>query len=315
MKRYGYLHEKIYDIDNIRLAHKNASKGKRKYTEVKAVEAELEAKLTGIHLMLKNKTFKNSEYEVFTKNDKGKEREIYKLPYYPDRIVHHAIMQILEPIWKKTLIADTFQSIRGRGVHKAKRKIVRALRNDSKLDYYLQVDVRKFYPSISNGILEQIIAKKIKCPDTLWLLGEIINSTNGVPIGNYMSQYFGNLYLGELDKRMKALGVRNYYRYCDDIVMLASTQDELKEALRLMLSALDPLRLTLKPSWKLREVDNHGIDFLGFVFYKHKTLLRKKIVKSYKLSIKIGNTHSIASYFGWIVACDSYNLHKQIKKG
>lgn len=121
MKRIGNLYHKIYDIENIKLAHKNARKNKTHYTEVKEVDSNIEYYCQEISDMLKSKKFINGEYNIFIKNDKGKEREIYKLPYYPDRIVHHAIMQVLEPIWKKTFINNTYQSIKGRGVHKAKK--------------------------------------------------------------------------------------------------------------------------------------------------------------------------------------------------
>ena len=149
--------------------------------------------------MLVNKTFKNSKYETFIKNDKGKRREIYKLPYYPDRIIHHAIVQVVEPIWKKTLIADTYQSIKGRGLHKAIRKIQRNVRMSDKKLYYLKMDINKYYPSIQNDKLMQLIRRKIKCKDTPQLIDEIVDSTIGVPIGNYLTQYFGNIYLNSVN--------------------------------------------------------------------------------------------------------------------
>lgn len=118
MKRYGNLYPKIWDLDNIKLAHKNARKGKMHYQEVQMVNADEERYVLLIQNMLKNKTFKNSKYEIFIKNDSGKEREIYKLPYFPDRIIHHCIMQVLEPIWVKTLITDTYSSLKDRGIRR-----------------------------------------------------------------------------------------------------------------------------------------------------------------------------------------------------
>ena len=113
MKRYGNLYDKLCDIENIKLAHKNARKKKTHYKEVKEVDKDVDYYCNEIRDMLISKSFKNSPYEIFIKNDKGKRREIYKLPYYPDRIIHHAIVQVVEPIWKKTLITDTYQSIKG----------------------------------------------------------------------------------------------------------------------------------------------------------------------------------------------------------
>ena len=127
MKRIGNLYHKIHDIENIKLAHKNARKGKTHYTEVKEVDNNIDYYCNLILVMLVNKTFKNSKYETFIKNDKGKDRTIYKLPYFPDRIIHHAILQVLEPIWKKTFIKNTHQSIKCRGVHNAKRDVLKAI--------------------------------------------------------------------------------------------------------------------------------------------------------------------------------------------
>lgn len=114
-------------MDNIRLAHKNARKGKTAYPEVKMVDADITKYCYEIQRLLTTKEFTTAEYEMFVKKDKGKLREIYKLPYFPDRIVQHAIMQVVEPIWRGTLIADTYQSIKGRGVHKVLPKVIRAV--------------------------------------------------------------------------------------------------------------------------------------------------------------------------------------------
>jgi retron-type reverse transcriptase len=187
MKRYGNLYSKIYDMENIALAHENAKKGKLHYSEVKMVEANSEKYFKEIHNMLKNKTFHNSKYEVFIKNDKGKEREIFKLPYFPDRIIHHCIMNVLEPIWMKTLISDTYSSLKGRGIHKGVKRVKSALKDRENTKYCLKMDVKKFYPSINHDILKQIIRRKIKDKNLLWLLDEIIDSAKGVPIGNYLS--------------------------------------------------------------------------------------------------------------------------------
>ena len=110
MKRHGNLFEKIVNKDNIRLAHKNARKGKTFYSEVKDIDLNLDYYVDEIHDMLVNKTYEVGEYKMFKKNDKGKIREIYKLDYYPDRIIHHAILQILEPIWKGMFRRDFLQS-------------------------------------------------------------------------------------------------------------------------------------------------------------------------------------------------------------
>jgi hypothetical protein len=118
MKRYGYLFEKVCDFENIKLAHKNAKKGKKHYEEVKMVDSDINKYLNLIQEMLIKKTFKNSKYEIIIKKtDNGKIREIFKLPYFPDRIIHHCILQVIGKIWFKSLIRDTYSSLKNRGIH------------------------------------------------------------------------------------------------------------------------------------------------------------------------------------------------------
>jgi len=322
MKRFGNLYERIYDIDNLKLAHKNARKGKRAYSEVCLVDAKQDHYLEKLHLILKNGEFKNSRYKIFTISDRGKQREIYKLPYFPDRIVHHAIMQILEPIWKSVLIRDTYQSIKGRGVHDGKKRIETVIRND-KPRYCLKFDVKKFYPSVNHDVLKTIIRQKIKCNRTLRLLDEIIDSAPGLPIGNYLSQYFGNLYLTYFDHWIKEYkGIKFYFRYCDDIIVFNNDKDflhcllqEIKEYFKIK------LLLEIKSNYQVFPVSARGVDFLGFRFYYRYTLLRKTIVRNFKrkISIVINKwpilskfyvVNGLMSYYGWIKCCNAYNLWK-----
>ena len=316
MKRIGNLYHKIYDIENIKLAHKNARKNKTHYTEVKEVDSNIEYYCQEISDMIKSKKFRNGEYTTFIKNDKGKEREIYKLPYYPDRIVHHAIMQVLEPIWKKTFISNTYQSIKGRGVHKAKKAVLKGIQElNSDIVYYGQIDISKFYPSVNNKIMESIIAKKIKCKDTLWLLNTIVYSMKGLPIGNYLSQYLGNLYLTYLDHYIKeTMRVKYYYRYCDDIVILGTSKDYIIESVNTIVTKINELDLQVKPDRKIDTTEN-GLDFLGFVFYTRYTLLRNRIARNFKSAVRrfkqkptLIKFSSVISYYGWVISSDCYNL-------
>ena len=320
MKRIGNLYHLIYDIENIKLAHKNARKGKTHYSEVKKVDADIDYYCQQISDMLKNKTFVNSQYEIFTKNDKGKEREIYKLPYFPDRIVHHAILQVLEPIWKKTFITTSYQSIKGRGVHRAKKDVEKAVRNAEKPMHYLQMDIKKFYPSVDNTIMERIVARKIKCKGTLWLLSVIIRSMKGLPIGNYISQYLGNLYLTYLDHYVKeVLGVKWYFRYCDDIVLLGYDKEVLARYKDIIIGILkEHLKLEVKPTTRLDKIGS-GLDFLGFVFKGSHTVLRKSIAMNFKIAAKkfvknktVASFNSVISYNGWMVIADTYNLWSSV---
>lgn len=317
MKRHGNLCQQICTIENIEEAHRNARKGKTHYGEVRRIDKEPGKYCQQIRAMLLAKTFRNSKYTVFTLHDSGKERIIHKLPYYPDRIIHHAIMQIVEPIWKRTMINDTFSSIRGRGIHKGMRRVMEAMKDEDGTRYCLKLDISKYYPSIDHSILKQVIRRKIKDPDLLWLLDEIIDSAPGVPIGNYLSQYFANLYLSKFDHWMKETMNRKwYFRYCDDIVVFGHT----KEELHALLSAIQDylcvsLKLKVKPNHQVFPVEARGIDFLGYVFRHNYTLARRRIRENCIKALK-GNIRDIhkqlPSYFGWFVHCNSYNLRRSL---
>ena len=321
MKRYGNLYPKIYSMDNIKRAHINARKGKAHYQEVQMVNANEEFYLSKIQDILQNKTFTNSEYTTFMKLDNIKERKIFKLPYFPDRIIHHCIVQVLEPIWVKTLIADTYSSLKGRGIHKGVKRIKTALEDQENTTYCLKMDVRKFYPSIDHDILKQILSTKIKDPDVMWILNEIINSTDGIPIGNYLSQHFGNLYLSSFDHWMKEKqGCKYYFRYCDDVVILHNNKEHLVD-LRLNVSEYleKNLKLQLKNNWQVFPVDVRGIDFLGYRFYHTHTTLRKSTAARFKQTISVikrskqktsGMVNSIMSYYGWMNYANCYNFKK-----
>lgn len=316
MKRYGNLFEKIIDINNIKLAHKNAKIGKKDTEIIEEIDKNLSYYCNLIHDMLLNKTYTTSDYEIFMLNDSGKDRQIYKLPYFPDRIIQHAIMQILEPIWKPTLIADTYQAIRGRGVHKCVKKARHVIQDEYKdVDnlYCLQIDVKKFYPSIKNWLLKDVVRNKIKCKDTLWLLDDIIDSCDEVPIGNYISQYLGNLSLSSIDHIMKEeCGVKNYFRYCDDIVIIHTDKKVLttyRDRIRMELICKD---LKMKENFQIYEIcKRRGVDFLGFSIYRNKMLLRRKIANNFKKIAKTGGlekVYSMISYYGWLNFCDGRNL-------
>lgn len=312
MKRYSYLFDDIVSMDNLRLAHKNASRGKKKYKEVIEVDKDVDKYCKMIQDMLVNKTFTTSEYKVKMRNDRGKVREIFVLPYFPDRIVHHAIMQVLEPIWKKTFITHTYQSIKGRGIHKCKRDVEKITKSDVDFLYCYKIDICKFYPSINNGIMKSVVRRKIKCKDTLWLLDNIIDSTEGVPIGNYLSQFLGNLYLTYFDHYVKeVLRCKYYFRYCDDIVLISESKDELVSYIEPIKRELSKLRLEVKSNEQLFEVESRGVDFVGYVFYMKYTLLRESIKRR---MLTTPSTKSYPSYYGWLVHCNGYNLLKKYKE-
>lgn len=229
MKRISNLYEKIYSIDNLNLADSIARKGKKEQYGIFIHDKNRSNNILLLQQMLKNKTYKTSPYTTFTIFEK-KERIIFRLPYYPDRITHHAVMNILEPIFISTFTNDTYSCIKGRGIHAAAYAVRNALFDFNNTTYCLKLDIKKFYPSVNHQILKQLLRRKIKDNNLLWLLDEIIDSANGIPIGNYLSQYFANFYLTYFDHWIKEdKRVRYYFRYADDIVILSNNKQYLSQ--------------------------------------------------------------------------------------
>jgi hypothetical protein len=261
--------------------------------------------------------YKTSEYKVKRRFCTGKDRIIHVLPYYPDRIVHHCVMNVVEPIWQKGLIRDTYAAIKGRGVHDGFGRIRGFLKDRPGSRYCLKLDVKQFYPSIDHEILKGIVRRKIKCRSTLGLLDNVIDSAPGVPIGNYLSQYLGNLYLDAFDHWVKeVLGVKYYARYCDDLVLLDSDKARLHELFAQIREYLqDNLKLRVKENWQVFPVAVRGIDFLGYRFFPDYTLIRKRIVKNFKQALaEVRNRpaqtslNRVMSYYGWFKPADARRL-------
>lgn len=279
MKRQGNLWEKVVDADNIHAAYLRARRGKTWQATVRRFENGIDGKLARIRHSLIDKTFRTSAYKI-KRIYEPKERDIYVLPFNPDRIVQHALMAVLEPIWDKMFIDDSYCCRKGKGIHSGSRRAMEFVRQHK---YCLKCDVSKFYPSIDHDTLYVITEKKIKCPDTLWLLRDIIYSVQGgknTPIGNYTSQWFGNLYLHELDMLVKhQLHVKAYLRYCDDFCLFHDDKAILNDWANQITTFLrDRLQLRLSKCDLFQTA--RGLDFLGYRhFPKGYVLLRKRTAK------------------------------------
>lgn len=317
MKRIGNLFNQICSIENLHLADQKARKGKGDQYGVQHHDRNREDNIISLHHQLLNKEYTTSAYTVFKIYD-PKERDVYRLPYYPDRIVHHAIMNLLEPIFVSTFTADTYSCIKGRGIHAAVDKLKKVVRNQEYCRYCLKLDVKKFYPSIDHSILKTLIRKKIKDTDLLWLLDNIIDSAEGLPIGNYLSQYLANFYLTYFDHWIKEVkGVKYYFRYADDLVILADSKPYLHQLLGEIRSYLETnLKLKVKENYQIFPVAARGIDFLGYVF-KIKptvhTILRKSIKQRFARKMaRNPKLETIAAYNGWAKHCNSNHLLKKL---
>jgi RNA-directed DNA polymerase len=326
MKRYGNIYDKIYDYENLKMAHKQARRNKTFYQEVKMVDKNEEKYLKKLQEMLVSKTYKTSQYDIFTKNDTGKEREIYRLPYYPDRICQWAIMIQVEDIFLRTFVDFSCASIPYKGTHYALNLLIKYMKDVDNTTYCLKLDIRKFFPNIDHTILKELLKKKIKDPDLLWLFGEIIDSVpgnKGVPIGNYTSQYFANFYLTYFDHWLKEeMKVEYVVRYMDDVVILHKDKNYLHWLNAQIANYLQSkLKLELKDNYQVFPSRVRGIDFVGYRHFGDYILLRKSTAKRLKKKMRnilakvesgqqmsYSDWCSINSYKGWLMWCDGYNL-------
>lgn len=323
MRKHGNLFEKIIDTGNIHKAYKEAKKGKTWQDTIKKFDRNTENNLLKIQESLINKTFTTSKYTLKIIHE-PKERTIYRLPFNPDRIVQHALMNVLEPIWEGLFIHDSYACRKGKGIHKASQKTMQFIREVGANGYCLKMDISKFYPSMNHDILYEIIRRKIKCKDTLGLIEDIIYSMDGgknVPIGNYTSQWFGNLYMNEIDQFLKhEHKVRYYLRYCDDFLIMHEDKrylKELAEIIREYLAAKLELKFSKCKVFPLTQ----GIDFVGYRHFPDHILVRKSTTKRVKRRMKalpgllasgkiseLQYQSSIASTMGWLKWANSHNL-------
>ena len=361
------LFNSICSMDNLYRAYQNAKSGKGWYKEVKQIEKRPFYYLAGLQYMLKNHLFKTSEYEIFILNEGKKKRDVYKLPFFPDRIAQWAILQVIEPFLVANMTTDTYSAIPGKGIqpivndlrgyYKTKRvdgkkKSVWVpsilLSDEENTRYCYKIDLHHYYQSINHEVLKQKFRKVFKDPELLWLLDEIVDSINtateedlielslsgeievdpntGIPIGNYMSQYSGNFYLSSFDHWVKEeLHVKHYYRYMDDVVIFASSKEELHEIHRKVTAyTRNYLHLNIKGNYQIFPTKVRGVDFVGYRFFGEYTLLRKSTAINFKRKMRacrkkmennIPPTYSewcsFNSYKGWLGNCDSYRLFKK----
>ncbi len=324
MKRYGNIFDKICSFDNLLLAAKNAQKGKRFKASTGRFNLDLENELIKLQHELLWQTYKMGAYRQFYIYD-PKKRLISAAPYR-DRVVQHALCNIIEPIFDDILIYDSYACRKDKGSHKAVDRYTEFSRLNK---YVLKCDVKSYFASIDHDILYGFILRKIKDTRALQLIRSIIDSvaSPGIPIGNLTSQTFANLYLNELDHYIKEiLKCRYYIRYMDDMVIFANDKNELtvlKESIR---SYLKKMKLDLHENKSQIYLARKGVGFLGYKIYPTHRLVKKqnikrfnKRMKKYLGSLKIGligkakTIQSVRSWLGYAVHADTCNLSNQIK--
>ncbi len=314
------LFGKIISLGNIFAAWREFQKGKMKRSDVLRFAENAESHLIDLHRDLSRGAYQHGDYIPSVVYD-PKKREISKASVR-DRVLHRAVIRIVEPLFDRTFVFDSYSSRRTKGTHKAMDRFNEFARklsqNRTATVWVLQCDIRRYFDSINHGILGDLFKKKIENESLNSLVGEIIGSFNkspniGVPLGNLTSQLFSNIGLDRFDQFVKRiLRVKHYIRYADDFVILSRDEKYLRDLLSVIRKFLrDELRLEIHPDKIFLRKWHQGIDFLGWVHFPHYRVLRTKtkrrmfakvlanpvapVIASYRGLLKHGNARKLAA--------------------
>jgi len=336
MKTYDNLYEYLYSMGNLTLAWRKARKGKIKNKDVVEFEKNLEKNLLDLHYELKNKAYKPELLTTFVLRD-PKTRVISKSDFR-DRVVHHALILTIGKYFENQFIYDSCANQIGKGnlfaIQRFRKFSRKVSRNFTSPTFCLKADIRHYFQKVNHEVLINIISRKIRDENVLWLIGRILNNCDsqsrggerllGMPLGNYTSQFFANVYLNKLDYFVKhVLKAKYYIRYVDDFVILHRSKKQLeiwKRQIGIFLK--DELKIELHPQKSKIGSLYNGVDFVGFRIFPRHMLLRKRNVRSMKR--KIGLYESILSDFGFTKEsyqgwqayakwADTYKLRQKIK--
>jgi len=285
MKKIDYVYSKIIAKENLYRSAYMAAKGRRYRDTTADFNFNLEEEIRRLHKELTMKTYRHGKYRTFTIRD-PKTRQISAAPFR-DRVVHHAVHDVIEPLIDSSFIHDSYACRKAKGTHKAVDRAQAFLRANK---YCFHGDVKKYFPSIDHDILKNIIGKRISDGNLLRLLDEIVDSANkkGLPIGNLTSQFFANLYLNELDHFVKFdLRCRYYIRYMDDFLVFENNKEALKEIKgRIREFLRGKLKLTLHEGKSQIYKTKAGIKFLGFRIYRNYRRLTSDNVRRFRKRLK-----------------------------
>jgi retron-type reverse transcriptase len=343
MKRHGNLYPQILELENILIAAKKAQKGKRFRDNVLAFNYNLEEELIKIQTELAQKTYQPGAYKTFYIKE-PKSRMISAAPYR-DRVVHHALCNIIVPLIEPTFIGDSYANRVGFGTHRGLRRFTQFARFSR---YVLQCDIKKYFPSIDHQILKILLRRKIKCLNTLWLIDTIIDNSNeqlatieyfegddlltpvqrrrGLPIGNLTSQFFANFYLNGFDHFIQEhLKAKKYLRYVDDFALFSDDWGFLTEAQWAVEEYLAQLRLKIHPVKSQLIETKHGANFLGFRVFPDRIRVRTENLRRAKRRLRKMKrdyicdkmtadkvSQSIQSWFAHLEHGDTWRLRQQI---
>ena len=317
MKTYRNLWNGFISKENWELAQKNSVKRKRRQRQIRRFNENRDENLENIRQSVINGKYHTSKYTEKMVYE-PKMRVIYKLPYAPDRIVQHAVMNILRPILETKFIENSYACVDGKGPHRASLKCSEFTR---KYKYCLKCDIKQFYPSVNQEILSGMLHRIIKDERFMRVVDDIVFSFPGetnVPIGNYCSQWFGNFYLTVLDNYvLHELKCGAYIRYCDDFLLFSDSKAELRRD-KILIEKFLHEKLRLRFSKADIFHTKQGVDFCEYRSFKDYVLLRKRTAKRIRrriVKIKELNTHTqgqLASAKGQLRHCCSYHFRKSI---
>jgi len=281
------LYDSLCSFENLYQAFIKARKGKRHKPAVAAFERNLEDELLQLQEELSGRSYRPGPYRSFYRTE-AKRRLISAAPFR-DRVVHHAMVQVIEPLFERLFIFDSYANRLGKGTHRALDRCTEFLRASK---YSLQCDIRQFFPSVDHAILSRELQRVVRDESVLWLCGQIMGTgvgvldeeyemawfagddllaacrLRGLPIGNQTSQFWANVMLNPLDNFIKRqLKCRRYLRYVDDLLLFADSKPQLHEWLMEIRGFLGSLRMTLHENACPVRPSAEGLPFLGFIVY------------------------------------------------
>lgn len=346
MKSFNHLFEKLIDYDNIKTAFKNAAKRKRRRGDVQYILENEEKHITNVIHILENGEFKPQTHNLMRIQDGVSKKERFIMqPYFfrnqygqavYEQIIHHAVVQVLKPIFMRSMYFHSNGSIPNRGCHSGKKylaKYIKKNKENSNVKYFLKGDIHHYYQSVNIDKLKGMLKRKIHDEKFLKVVFSVLDSNialtkegkipMGLPIGFYTSQWFANFYLDEFDHYVKEVLKANFYsRYMDDFLIFGSNKRQLQKDVLKIEKYLNNLDLTLKPNHKVAlfdykskegKVSGECVDFMGFKFYRDRTTLRKHVLVHAKRAAKLVDEAIKNNKMNWYIACKMVSFYGWFK--
>lgn len=291
MKRYGYLFDRVVSFENLLKASKESFKGKKHKQKVARFYFDMEKEILKLQKELQTKTYEPRPLNTF----QIREPKVRKIgaPEFRDRVVHHAVCRVIQPLLERSYIHHSYACREGKGTHRA---IEHAQVLSKRFDYFLKCDIRKYFESVDHRILKRLLERRFKDSELLWLLEKIIDAYGeqgkGIPIGCLTSQHFANFYLDSFDHLIKdELGVKGYLRYMDDFVLFRDGKEQLHELRSEFADFLrEDLKLALKKKATVLAPCTEGLPFLGFRIYpgliRIKYQNKKRLLRKLRSSVE-----------------------------